>query len=76
MLDTLLLTVVYICWLLNKGLNKMGEPKKIPLRDNPRTKEIQQIRLEGNNNWINKFYEDNSQNNSESIQQLESDQTN
>ena len=54
----------------------MGEPKKIPLRDNPRTKEIQQIRLEGNNNWINKFYEDNSQNNSESIQQLESDQTN
>lgn len=45
MLDTLLLTVVYICSLLNKGLTKMGEPKKIKLTDAPQSKKANLISL-------------------------------
>lgn len=53
----------------------MKEPQKIPLTDNPRTKQVQIIRLipnQINKNWYN---EDYNENNSESIQQLESYET-
>lgn len=61
----------------------MKEPKKIPLTDNPRNKEPQKIPLTTPCNydiemtddiWIKN--ENNKQNNQNSIQELESDETN
>jgi hypothetical protein len=57
----------------------MKEPKKIPLTDHPRNKEPQKIRLLPEDNTIILDYldkdENNPKDNSESIQQLESDKT-
>lgn len=58
----------------------MKEPEKIPLTNNPRSKTVTKIPLESNNyptfveiiDWYNENYR---QNNSQSIQQLESDKT-
>ena len=55
----------------------MQEPKKIPLTDSPKNKEPKKIRLLPTNNipdYLDKD-ENYSQNNSQSIQQLESDKT-
>lgn len=61
----------------------MNEPKKYPLTDSPRTKNVPLTPLPSqgyydieldNDLWI-KNNEDHQQNNSESIQQLESDST-
>lgn len=60
----------------------MKEPQKIPLTDNPRCKDVTKISLEEfpNPSEYKTFWktytidnEDNSQNNSTSIQQLESE---
>ena len=50
-------------------------PKQIPLTDNPRTKKVASFPLESKDTLdiINKD-EDHQQNNTQSIQQLESDQ--
>jgi hypothetical protein len=61
----------------------MKEPQRIPLTNHPKTKEPQRIPLTSDRHydidmsddlWIKN--EDNKQNNSQSIQQLESDSTN
>jgi hypothetical protein len=61
----------------------MKEPTKIKLTDNPKNKSVKLIPLPStqdydsemsDNIWIKN--EDNKQNNSQSIQQLESDKTN
>jgi hypothetical protein len=61
----------------------MKEPKRIPLTDNPKNKEPEKIPLTTPNHydidmsddvWIKD--ENNQQNNTTSIQQLESDETN
>ena len=55
----------------------MQEPKKIPLTDSPKNKEPKKIRLLPTNNipdYLDKD-ENYSQNNSQSIQQLEPDKT-
>ena len=63
----------------------MKEPKRIPLTDNPKNKEPQRIPLTTPNHydidmsddvWIKTDDENNQQNNTTSIQQLESDETN
>ena len=55
----------------------MKEPKRIPLTDNPRTKEVKKIPLTPILDHIeNLSNENHSQNCSQSIQQLESDKTN
>jgi hypothetical protein len=61
----------------------MKEPQKIPLTDNPKTKEPRKIPLTSDRDYdidmIDDIWtknENNQQNNSQSIQQLESDATN
>ena len=56
----------------------MEEPKRIPLTDNPKHKEPQKLRLfPDNDSFLDDFDKDENyqQNNSQSIQQLESDKT-
>jgi hypothetical protein len=62
----------------------MKEPKRIPLTDNPRNKEPQKLPLTTPNHyniemiddiWIKTDNENNQQNNTTSIQQLESYET-
>jgi hypothetical protein len=56
----------------------MEEPKRIPLTDNPKQKEPQKLRLfPDDDSFLDDLDKDENyqQNNSQSIQQLESDKT-
>lgn len=61
----------------------MKEPKRIPLTENPRNKEPEKIPLPPTSKYDTEIVDDiwiknenNNQNNTTSIQKLESDQTN
>lgn len=55
----------------------MKKPTPIPLTDNPRSKQVALLPLESKDTLdIKKSDEDYQQNNTQSIQQLEPDQTN
>ena len=55
----------------------MKKPISIPLTDNPRTKQVELLPLKSINTLDNdKSHEDNSKDNTQSIQQLESDKRN
>lgn len=54
---------------------KQPQPQPKPLSDNPRTKEVPKYRLISPNTLDKDSNENSEQNNSQSIQQLESEQT-
>lgn len=58
----------------------MKEPKRIPLTDSPRSKDVKKIPLKTNiiydiESTNDKNYEDYSEHNSQSVQQLDSEPT-